>query len=268
MTTEPDTITTVDYDVADAVATITLSRPDSLNAWIPEFAHELIAALDRAADDPGVRAIVITGAGRAFSAGADLKAQPEPGPNGPPMFLELMRELYNPPIARVRRVPKPVIAAVNGPAVGIGCSLALACDLIVAAESAYFLLAFVNVGLTLDGGASALLSARLGHARTFELAYLGQRLAAARALEWGLVNQVVPDAELASAARGLASQLAAGPPLAFAATKRLVNACYYGGLDQQLEDEAALQEQLIASDDHQEGVAAFIEKRRPEFRGT
>jgi len=256
------------YDVAGAVATLTLNRPESLNAWTPDLALQLIAGIDKACADPDVRAVVLTGAGRAFSAGADLKARSEPGPDGRPQILDLMRQTYNPAIACVRSAPKPVIAAVNGAAAGIGCSLALACDLIVAAESAYFLLAFAKVGLTLDGGASALLAARLGHARTFELAFLADKLPATQALEWGLVNRVVPGESLQAESTAIAERLAAGAPLSFAATKQLVNARYYAGLEQQLDDEAVAQQQLITSDDHQEGVQAFLEKRAPQFRGA
>ena len=178
----------------------------------------MLAALDHAAEDPEVRAIVFTGAGRAFSSGADLKAGGEFGRERQAgRAAPGCATVYNPLILRVRTVPKPVIAAVNGPAVGIGCSLALACDLIVAAESAYFLLAFVNIGLGLDGGASMTLPARVGHARAFEIAYLGERIPAAQALDWGLVNRVVADAELTAAASALAG---GSPPARPAPTRR------------------------------------------------
>src|SRR5947209_10275393 len=186
---------TVELKIADSVAWVVLNRPDALNAWTPKLGEDLLQALERAANDSDVRAIVITGAGRAFSSGADLKTGGVAGPDGRPDVLSPLRELYNPVILGVRTAPKPVIAAVNGPAVGIGCSLALACDLIVASESAYFLLAFVNIGLTVDGGASLTLPARVGHARAFEIAFLGERCPAFQALEWGLVNRVVPDSE-------------------------------------------------------------------------
>jgi 2-(1,2-epoxy-1,2-dihydrophenyl)acetyl-CoA isomerase len=161
-----------------------------------------------------------------------------------------------------------VIAAVNGPAVGIGCSLALACDLIVAAESAYFLMAFVNIGLTLDGGASHTLPARVGHARAFEIAYLGERIAASQALDWGLINRVVPDGELRSVVEALAGKLAAGPPGSYAAIKRSINARLYDGFEDALELEAVLQQDRATSSDFGEGVMAFLEKRPPQFTGT
>ena len=169
---------TVDLQVTERVAWITLNRPDALNAWTAELGRELGTALDHVAEDPEVRAIVFTGSGRAFSSGADLKNRAE---SEEAMDVQTaLRKIYNPVILRVRTLPKPVIAAVNGPAVGIGASLALACDLIVAAESAYFLMAFVNIGLTLDGGASHTLPVRVGHARAFEIAYLGERISARR----------------------------------------------------------------------------------------
>jgi 2-(1,2-epoxy-1,2-dihydrophenyl)acetyl-CoA isomerase len=258
---------TVQLNIAGGVAWITLSRPDALNAWTRELGEDLASALEHAAENRAVRAIVLTGAGRAFSSGADMKAGADHGEDGKPDVLTRLRETYNPLILRVRTIPKPVVAAVNGPAVGIGCSLALAADLIVAAESAYFLLAFVNLGLGLDGGASVFLPARVGHARAFELAYLGERLPAARALEWGLVNRVVPDAELESAAGALAARLAAGPPGSYASIKRTINDQLYRRIDQQLEDEAVLQQERAQSADFVEGVLAFMQKRPAAFTG-
>lgn len=257
---------TVELNIAGGVAWITLSRPDALNAWTRELGEDLRSALDHAAETPEARAIVITGAGRAFSSGADLKAGAV-GENGKPDVLTPLREVYNPLILRVRTIPKPVIAAVNGPAVGIGFSLALAADLIVAAESAYFLLAFVNIGLGLDGGASAFLTARVGHTRAFEVAYLGERLPAAQALAWGLVNRVVPDGELESAAGALAARLAAGPPGSYATIKQTINDHLYPQLAQEIDDEAVLQQERADSADFMEGVLAFMQKRPASFTG-
>jgi 2-(1,2-epoxy-1,2-dihydrophenyl)acetyl-CoA isomerase len=211
--------------------------------------------------------IVITGEGRAFSSGADLKAGGELGPDGSPDVLTRLRTVYHPLIVRVRTVPKPVIAAVNGPAVGIGCSLALACDLIVAAESAYFLLAFVNIGLALDGGASATLPARVGHARAFEIAFLGERIGAQQALEWGLINRVAPDSRLEAAITELTERLAAGPPGSYAAIKRTLNEHDYANFDELLELEAVLQQERAESSDFVEGVLAFAQKRPAKFTG-
>jgi len=258
---------TVQLQIADRVAWITLNRPEALNAWTRGLGEDLRSALEHAAEDPEARAIVLTGAGRAFSAGADLKAGVDLDEDGMPDVLTPLRETYNPLILLVRTIPKPVVAAVNGPAAGIGFSLALAADLIVAAESAYFLLAFVNIGLGLDGGASAFLPARVGHARAFELSYLGERLPAARALEWGLVNRVVPDADLEAEAGALAARLAGGPPGSYATIKRTINDQLYPRLEQQLDDEALLQQERARSADFREGVLAFMQKREPSFTG-
>lgn len=259
---------TIQYGVADGVATITLNRPDALNAWVRELGEEMGAALDAARDDPEVRVVVFTGAGRAFSSGADLKEGAELGEDGRPDVLTRLRSAYNPVIVRIRDLPKPVVAAVNGPAVGIGCSLALACDLVVAAESAYFLLAFVNIGLTVDGGASASIPARVGKTRAFEMAYLGERIPAATAAEWGLVNRVVADDRLADEVAALAARLAAGPPGSYAATKELINARCYAGLEEHLDREAVLQQGRASSDDFVEGVMSFMQKRPPKFTGS
>jgi 2-(1,2-epoxy-1,2-dihydrophenyl)acetyl-CoA isomerase len=257
---------TVELQLTERVAWVTLNRPSALNAWTAALGRELGAVLDHVADDPEVRAIVFTGAGRAFSSGADLKNRAEA--DGAMDVQTALREIYNPVILRVRTVPKPVIAAVNGPAVGIGCSLALACDLIVATASAYFLMAFVNIGLTLDGGASHTLPARVGHARAFEIAYLGERISASQALDWGLINRVVPDGEIRDVVETLSTKLAAGPPGSYAAIKRSINARLYDRFEETLELEAALQQDRATSSDFGEGVMAFLEKRPPQFTGT
>jgi 2-(1,2-epoxy-1,2-dihydrophenyl)acetyl-CoA isomerase len=258
---------TVELKVVDRVAWVVMNRPEALNAWTRQLGEDMQAALDHAAEDPEVRAIVFTGAGRAFSSGADLKTGPELTDDGKPNVLGRLRTVYNPLLLAVRTVPKPVIAAVNGPAVGIGCSLALAADMIVASESAYFLLAFVNIGLGLDGGASATLAERVGHARAFEIAYLGERIPAATSLEWGLVNRVVPDDQLTETATALAAKLAAGPPGSYANIKRAINAHSYERFEEQLELEAVLQQGRAESKDFMEGVLSFMQKRPPVFTG-
>ncbi len=251
-----------------AVTWLELNRPQALNAWTRQLGEELTQALDDAAGDPEVRAIVLTGAGRAFSSGADLRAGHEPNAHGAPDVQTPLREVYNPLILRVRTIPKPIVAAVNGPAVGIGCSLALACDLVVAARSAYFLLAFVNIGLGLDGGASHTLPARVGHARAFQMAYLGDRVGAEQALDWGLVNQVADDDRLRDTVTALAGRLAAGPPGSYAAIKRSINHRAYAGFAELLDLEAELQQQRAESQDFSEGVLAFMGKREPRFSGA
>lgn len=250
------------------VGRITLNRPDALNAWIRRLGDDMLAALEHHAADRDVRVIVFTGAGRAFSAGADLKATGElTTDDGAFDVLTPLRQSYNPLLLRVRTVDKPVIAAVNGAAAGIGCSLALAADMVVAARSAYFLLAFVNVGLALDGGASQLLRERIGHARAFEMAYLGERVSADQALGWGMINRVVDDGELPAAVDELAARFVAGPPGSYATIKRTINARAYPDFAELLELEAVQQQRRIESRDFLEGVAAFVEKRPPRFTG-
>jgi len=246
---------------------ITLNRPDAMNAWDKQLGIELRAAVEAAADDDGVRAVVLTGAGRAFSAGADLRAGFDPTPEGHPDVGTALRDRYHPIILGLRRMPKPVIAAVNGPAAGIGCSLALAADLVVARESAYFLLAFVNIGLVPDGGSSFFLPERAGVARATEMAMLGERIPARQALDWGLINRVTPDGELDATVDELAARLAAGPTAAYAGIKEQLNAWSYGRMDAQLELEAAIQVRQASSPDFAEGVRAFVEKRAPSFEG-
>src|SRR4051812_10215131 len=247
---------------------ITLNRPDVMNAWDKQFGVELRAAVEQAAEDDELRAVVITGAGRGFSSGADLRAGFDVTPEGHPDVGSALRDRYHPIITTVRRMPKPVLAAVNGPAVGIGCSLALACDLIVARESAYFLLAFVNIGLVPDGGSSLLLPERIGLARATEMAMLGERIPAAQALEWGLINRVAPDDAFEAEVDALAERLATGPTRSYAGAKRQLNAWIYPRMDEQLELEAATQQEMAASADFMEGVQAFLAKRAPDFKGS
>jgi 2-(1,2-epoxy-1,2-dihydrophenyl)acetyl-CoA isomerase len=258
---------TVELQIADGAATITLNRPDSLNSWNEQLGNDLSAALAQAGGDDAVRAVMITGAGRAFSSGADLSEQRSADGEAPDLSRRL-RELYNPIILSVRELPKPVVAAVNGPAAGIGCSLALACDLIVAAESAFFLLAFVNVGLVPDGGTTLTVPARAGAARAAEMAMLGERIPAATALSWGLINRVVADAELDQTCAALLARLAAGPTRAHANIKRLLNRSQFGDLAPQLDAEAEAQREQGLTGDFVEGVVAFAEKRPPRFRGS
>jgi 2-(1,2-epoxy-1,2-dihydrophenyl)acetyl-CoA isomerase len=257
---------TVELERRGSELRITLNRPDALNAWDKQFGYDLLAAV-REAEADDVRAVVITGAGRAFSSGADLKAGFDATPEGHPDVLTTLTERYHPIITGLRTLPKPVIAAVNGPAVGIGCSLALACDLIVARESAYFLLAFVNIGLVPDGGSSLLLPERAGLARATEMAMLGERVPARQALEWGLINRVTPDDGLEGAVDELAARLAAGPTRAYAGIKRQLNAWLFERMGAQLALEAEIQQQSAASGDFQEGVLAFLHKRPAAFEG-
>jgi 2-(1,2-epoxy-1,2-dihydrophenyl)acetyl-CoA isomerase len=240
------------WDVEDGVGRVTLNRPDSLNAWNEQLGNDLRQVVTEDAQDEAVRALLITGAGRGFSSGADLKE----GGAGHPAEDGL------------RDLPKPVVAAVNGPAVGIGASLAFACDLIVAASTAYFNLAFVNIGLMPDGGSTAFVPAAVGKARALEMALLGERIPARQALDWGLINRVVEPESLPRESLELAQRLARGPTRSYAGSKRALNRMLYGDLNAQLEVEAEIQHELFRTNDVREGVAAFVEKRDPTFSGS
>jgi 2-(1,2-epoxy-1,2-dihydrophenyl)acetyl-CoA isomerase len=262
---------TIDVRRDGAAARITLNRPDALNAWNRQLGLELRTAVEAVGADDDVRAVVLTGAGRAFSSGADLKdvsADDARTETGRPDLYRILTERYHPIITALREMPKPVVAAVNGPAVGIGFSLALAADLVVARESAYFLLAFVNIGLVPDGGSSLFVPSRIGFARAAEMAMLGERIPARQALEWGLINRVASDTEFDGVVDELVARLAAGPTGSYAGTKRQLNAWLYSRMEEQLELEAQVQREMAESGDFAEGVAAFVDKRRPRFAGN
>ena len=260
---------TVNLTLLDGAATIELNRPQALNAWNKQLGEDLLAALSQAATDEGVRAVRITGAGRAFSSGADLRdiSGDDLTPEGRPNVYGVLTERYHPIMHAIREMEKPVVAAVNGGAVGIGCSLALCCDLVVAAQSAYFLLAFVNIGLVPDGGSSLFVPARVGMTRAAEMAMLGERVSAAQGLDWGLVNRVFADEDFARESAALTERLAAGPTRSYAASKRQLNAQLYSNMAEQLELEATLQQEMAGSDDFVEGVSAFLTKRPANFLG-
>jgi 2-(1,2-epoxy-1,2-dihydrophenyl)acetyl-CoA isomerase len=248
----------------EGVLTITFNRPDTLNAFNSTMGRELLDALKKAERDPEARCIVLTGAGRAFSSGEDLKARQVEGITD---FGSTLRDRYNPIILRIRHMDKPVVGSINGVAAGAGCSIALACDLRIASDKARFLLAFVRVGLVPDSGASFLLPRLVGLSKALEMAFLGDEVGAEEALRLGLVNRVVPPEELESATRELASRLAKGPTKAIGLAKRAMNRALTMDLESLLEYETFGQQIAGATDDHKEGIAAFTEKRTASFSG-
>ncbi|WP_374468491.1 enoyl-CoA hydratase/isomerase [Phenylobacterium sp.] len=252
--------------IENGVGVITLSDPGTLNAAGLDLMGELKSAFEDFAYGDAVRAIVITGEGRGFCSGANLsggRAGSQPNPNGP---NESLLGVYNPFVAAVRKSPKPIVSAVNGVAAGVGVSLALMGDLVVAAESAYFLLAFRRIGLVPDGGATWLLPRHIGKARAMELMLLGEKLPARTAQEWGLINKCVQDAELMDAAMAYARALADGPA-SLGLTRNLVWEALDASWHLQLEAEAYAQGAAGRTDDAREGVLAFIQKRPAEFKG-
>jgi len=270
----PETQPAVLIENEGSVRTIRLNRPEVLNAFNNELLSALGKAVREAEKDRQVRCLVLTGAGRGFSSGQDLADVAARYPNGasdqPIEPIELgrhLREHYHPLLTILRTMEKPVIAAVNGVAAGAGCSLALMCDLRIAAESASFVEAFINVGLVPDSGSTFMLPRLVGFSRAMELAMTGRKVTAVEALQIGLVNQVVPDAQLPEATMKLAKRLAELPPRGIALTKRAINASWAADLATQLEYEAMLQTTAGQTRDHREGVRAFLEKRRPQFTG-
>jgi 2-(1,2-epoxy-1,2-dihydrophenyl)acetyl-CoA isomerase len=254
---------TIIYAKDGGVATITLNRPQSLNAFVPQMNQEVLEALRQGERDQEVRCFMITGAGRAFCAGQDLKGR---SPEQKGSLGASLREKYNPMIRQIRQMEKIVIAAVNGVAAGAGCNLALACDLRVASEEARFIQSFVRVGLAPDSGGSAILPRLVGVSKALELLLLGDTVDAKEAQRIGLVARVFPAAEFAAAARGIAQQIARAPR-GIGLIKRAVNHANLASLDADLEYEAHLQEIAGRTTDYDEGVKAFLEKRTPVFTG-
>lgn len=251
-------------EVDGAVATLTLDRPEALNALTVPLKVALLGALDSIAADRTVRVVILTGAGRAFCAGQDLAERESP--DATPLDVEL-RERYNPIIRTLRSMGQPVIAAVNGVAAGAGASLAFACDLRIAASEARFVLAFGRIGLVPDSGATWFLPRLIGASRAAELALIGDPVSAEDALRIGLVHRVVPEDQLLTEARSMADRLAAAAPLALAMTKAALGRSWSIDLDAALDEEARLQGLAGATADHAEGLAAFLEKRPPRFTG-
>lgn len=252
-------------ELDQGVLTITLNRPDVLNAINKRMTDELLDAFKTAERESAVRCIVLTGAGRAFSSGEDLKARQAEGNSD---FGSTLKQRYNPIILKMRNIEKPVIGSLNGVAAGAGCSLALACDLRVASEKARLIEVFVRVGLVPDSGSSFLLPRLVGLGKALEMAFLGDEVDADEALSIGLVNKVVPSEELEGATRELALRLAKGPTKAIGLAKRAINRALTMDLDQVLEYEVFAQEAAGASADHKEGIAAFAEKRPANFTGA
>ena len=246
-----------------AALTITLNRPDVLNAFTAEMHRQLVGAF-KEARDPSVRAVVITGAGRGFCVGQDLNEFGEAARD----IAGRLRRNYHPTVRAARELEKPVLAAINGPAAGAGLSLACACDLRLAAESATFVPAFISIGLVPDMGGTFFVRRLLGTARAFEWMTSGRRLSAAEALEWGLVSEVVEDERLAERAAERAAELAAMPTRGIALSRRLFDHAEHTTLEEQLELEAQLQAAATRTNDFREGVDAFLEKREPRFEGS
>jgi 2-(1,2-epoxy-1,2-dihydrophenyl)acetyl-CoA isomerase len=254
---------TVLYELAGDIATITLNRPQVYNAFNPQLHRELLVALRQAASDTAARVVVITGAGKAFCSGQDLKEIPTDGSRS---LLETLRSSYNPLILTLRALPKPVVAAVNGVAAGAGMSLALACDFRIAVESARFVASFVNIGLVPDSGMTYLLPRLVGYARAVELCMLGGTIDATTAHSYGLVNQVTTANEFTAAVHQFAERLANGPATALGLMKRGFEFALDATLEQVLEHEALTQQIAGTSQEYFAGVAAFREKRPARFR--
>ena len=250
----------------EGVLEVTLNRPQSGNALSPELAQALADLANKCVGDKSIRAVIVTGAGRMFCAGGDLSAFAGAGDKSHALLLGMTAGVHT-AVSRFARMNAPVITAVNGMAAGGGFSLAISGDMVLGAESSKYLLAYTNAGLSPDGSSSWFLPRRVGHARASELMLTNRMLSAAEALDWGLINRVVPDDELMDEARKLAGKLSAGPTLAYGTTKRLLNESLSSTLETQMEYEARGIADASVSADGREGVSAFLEKRKPTFTG-
>lgn len=255
---------TIRLEIAENIATITLNRPERLNACSLEMADEMLLALDNLGD---ARALVLTGEGRAFCSGADLAARGDRPVNGGQGSYMALTEKYNPLVMKLARLNLPIVCAVNGPAAGVGCSIALAGDFVIAGASGYFLQAFVNIGLVPDGGASWMLPRLVGKARATEMMMLGEKIGAEKAHEWGLIHKAVADESLAEEARALAARLASGPTVAYATMRRNILTALENSYAEALLAEAEGQRTAGGSEDAMEGGMAFLQKRKPAFKG-
>jgi 2-(1,2-epoxy-1,2-dihydrophenyl)acetyl-CoA isomerase len=252
------------YSVEQGVAMITLNRPDVYNALNDEITYELQDALKAVSKDDQVRVVVLTGEGKAFCSGQDLKAA---SGNQKRSFLQSLHKRYNPIISAMRTLPKPIVGRVNGVAAGAGCSLALACDVIVASEEATLIEVFINIGLVPDSGSSYFLPRTVGMNKAFELCSMGNRVNATEAVSIGLINKAVPAAELDTAVKFYTDYFAKAPTKSIGLIKKMLNKSVTSSLDEMLEYEAYCQEIAGTSADYKEGVTAFLEKRKPDFTG-
>jgi 2-(1,2-epoxy-1,2-dihydrophenyl)acetyl-CoA isomerase len=264
MTDEPPLL----VESAGGVRRLTLNRPDRLNAVTAALGAALIAALDACAADPSVRAVLLTGAGRGFCAGQDLGDRDPAKAGGPPDLGATLDAIYNPVVRRLRALEKPVVCAVNGVAAGAGANLALACDIVLAARSARFIQSFAKIGLIPDAGGSWMLPRLIGEARAKALALTAEPLDAETAAAWGLIWRAVPDDSLMAEAQALAARLAEGPTVGLGLTKRAIHAAPGQPLDAHLDLERDLQREAGRTPDYAEGVAAFLARRAPAFRGA
>jgi enoyl-CoA hydratase len=251
-----------------AITRVILNRPESLNSARASMLSGLTRAVELAGRDAQTRVVVITGAGRAFCSGADIGGGKQSGNGGDGAQDNDTLGAANRAVLALRAVDKPVVAAVNGLAAGVGASLAMACDLVVASASAYFLLAFTKIGLMPDGGATALIPSAVGRARALRMALLAERISAEQAAEWGMISHVVPEDNFENEVATLVDRLAGGAPLAFAETKRAINAATLDQLTAAIDRETRGQTMLSRSEDFREGVKAFQQKRRPQFCGA
>jgi 2-(1,2-epoxy-1,2-dihydrophenyl)acetyl-CoA isomerase len=253
-------------EIDGSVAVLTLNRPEVLNSFNRRMAVELREAVDAAGSDANIRAVLLTGAGRAFCAGQDL-SEATPGAGSEPDLAEIVRGSYNPVIRSIRKIEKPVVCAVNGVAAGAGANLALACDIVIASSAASFIQSFAKVGLIPDSGGTFFLPRLVGLARASAMTMLGEKISASQALEFGMIYKVCEPGELAGAALAIARALSELPTRALGLTKRGLNESFTNGLDAQLDAEAELQGNAGRTADFREGVAAFLEKRKPNFTG-